>query len=60
MNKYVVFAYDSYYPGGGMSDIVGSFDDIESAKAVRWSHGDEYDYIEVVDRDTWEVVWEKD
>jgi hypothetical protein len=59
MKKYVVFAYDEYYPGGGMTDLVGSFDDLDEAKGVKCSLGDDYDYIEVVDRDTWEVVWAK-
>lgn len=55
--KYILFQYHQYYPGGGLGDITDSFDTLEEArtKAVEKY----YDYNEIVDRDTWEVVWER-
>lgn len=68
MNKYIVFAWDSYYPAGGLWDIVEYTDDLEEAKAICQSNEfrakmgkkwyiRSYEHIEVVDRDTWETVW---
>ncbi len=31
VKRYVVFAADAYYPGGGWDDHVGSFDTVEEA-----------------------------
>jgi hypothetical protein len=56
MKKYVIFGYDHYYPGGGMTDIQHSTDDhFEVLKHIVNGDSDNY---EVVDRDTWEVIWE--
>jgi hypothetical protein len=32
MKRFAVFAYDTYYPGGGMSDFQVSFDTIDEAR----------------------------
>ena len=53
--KYIVFQYDDYYPGGGLTDIKGDCDTIEEAKALSGSSF-QYDNTEIVDRDTWEIV----
>lgn len=56
--KYILFQYDALYPSGGLGDISDSFDSLDEAQEyVRV--GRHYDYGEVVDRDTWEVVWRK-
>jgi hypothetical protein len=34
MKRFVVFAFDWYYPSGGMNDLRGSADSIEEAKAL--------------------------
>ncbi len=52
MKKYILFAYDHYYPCGGMNDFAGSFDTIESAHRI----GSEFNDYHIVDRDTWEKV----
>ena len=31
VNRYLVFKYSSYYPDGGWSDLVNSFDDLNDA-----------------------------
>lgn len=56
MKKYVRFAWDQYYPCGGLGDMRGSYDDLEEA----CFKDDYYDYTIVVDRDTWETVWSWD
>lgn len=32
MKRYIVFGFDSYYPGGGMYDYHAQFDDLVEAK----------------------------
>lgn len=49
--KYIVFHYAQYYPAGGLDDIIGSYDSLDDAKKTA-SRGDQ-----IVDRDTWEIVW---
>lgn len=53
--KYILFQYLAHEACGGLDDIRGSFDSLEEAKAKA---DDFYDYNEIVDRDTWELVWE--
>lgn len=33
MERYMLFSFDTYYPSGGMSDFIGSYDTIEAAYA---------------------------
>jgi hypothetical protein len=54
--KFIVFEYETYYPGGGVSDIKGSFDDLEEAKQFILKEPTDYNYV--IDRDTWEKVYE--
>ena len=58
MKKYIVFQFDTYYPGGGLSDIKGSFDTLE--EAITFIKKDYQDYSYVVDRDTWEKIFVDD
>lgn len=53
--KYILFQYAQYYPQGGLCDITESFDSIEGAKT--YAHENPDNWSEVVDRDTWEIVW---
>lgn len=32
MRRYMVFAFASHYPGGGMEDFVNSYNDLDEAK----------------------------
>jgi hypothetical protein len=62
MEKFILFQFNEHYPAGGLSDITGSFPTLELAKEKalkRESVADFYDYSYVVDRDTWEIVWEE-
>lgn len=55
--KYVVFAWDDYYPAGGLGDIRGSFDLLEDARAELLKHTNAgRGGGEILDRDTWEVL----
>jgi Txe/YoeB family toxin of Txe-Axe toxin-antitoxin module len=57
MKKYIIFAYDDCYPIGGLHDIVEDYDSFEAAKKACKKLI--YNYVEIVKRDTWEIVWEK-
>lgn len=56
--KFILFAYEAYYPAGGLSDIEGSYDTLE--EAIVSARATNRDFLEIVDRDTWEIVWEND
>ena len=54
MKRYLLFAYDIYYPGGGQGDVVGDYETIEEVKKYindekistsRYTH----DYYDVLD-----------
>ena len=57
MEKYVVFQYSQYYPRGGLDDISEDFESLEDA--IIFCTKNPRDYNEIVDRDTWEIVYEK-
>lgn len=44
----MVFAYSDYYPLGGLSDVLDSFDDLEPAEKCFTECG--YDYAILFDR----------
>lgn len=63
MKKYIVFAFDHYYPEGGLDDVVGDFNKLSNALELaeekrKEEDGDSFSSCTayVVDRDTWEVV----
>lgn len=58
MKKYIRFDWEPYYPAGGLGDVSDSFDTLE--EAIAYKHEYYSDHAQVVDRDTWEVVWDKD
>jgi len=48
--RFIVFAYDTYYPGGGLSDVVGSFDTVDEAKTfIQIDSMRGYDWKEIFD-----------
>jgi hypothetical protein len=55
--KYILFQFGYYYPTGGLGDISESFDNLEEAQ--EYASKERYDFAEVVDRDTWETVWQQ-
>ncbi len=58
MKKYIVFAYDDYYPQGGLNDIHGSFETLEEAVEASSKIDSRHGIVEIVDRDTWEIIEE--
>ena len=46
--RYLVFAMDTYYPSGGMGDMIGSTDTLEEALEVVRGNG--RDWHEIYDR----------
>jgi hypothetical protein len=54
VKKFILFAFDKYYPCGGLSDISGSFETLDEAVAFEGADPCRADFAYVVDRDTWE------
>lgn len=59
MKRFLLFAFDTYYPSGGWSDFVGAFDTIEAVD--EWiGHADyenfQYGNFQIVDSTTMEVL----
>ncbi len=54
--KYVVFATEDHEELGGMHDLVGSGDTVQ--ECLDSIKGDRYDYYQIVDASTWEIVKE--
>ena len=52
IKRFMVFAYDQYYPSGGWSDFRESFETLAEAKA--FSAELRYDFTEIIDLDTGE------
>lgn len=53
--KYLVFAYDNYYPSGGWNDFRGVFDTLEEAQALK-TKLNFYDYHYIVTYDGQQFV----
>lgn len=49
MKRYHVFAGDTYYPGGGSADYVGSYETLEEAEQVaNRERKRQYDWSEIM------------
>ena len=46
--RYLLFAYDTYYPSGGLCDLVNSYDTVQEAVSEANKHAS--DYKEIYDR----------
>lgn len=57
MKKYILFQFFRYYPIGGLGDITRSFTSLKAAIKEGSRKDDTYEYNEIVDRDTWEIIW---
>jgi len=47
--KYLLFAYDEYYPAGGLNDSLGFSTDIESAYTKVFKLQNTYRYFQILD-----------
>lgn len=52
MKRYLLFAGDIYYPGGGWDDFIGSFDTIEECQAFGKDPSRGLDWYQIVDTTT--------
>jgi len=55
MKRYLAFAGETYYPGGGWEDYIGTYDTIEEARAVlkeKYNHG----WWQIVDTTTMQEI----
>ena len=57
MKKFILFQWGAYDAFGGLNDIKGDYDTLEEAIAAARA-ATHWDTSEVVERDTWNVVWE--
>jgi hypothetical protein len=57
-DRFVVFAFDEYYPGGGLSDVESRHDDRD--EAITAAKGLRRDNVYVYDRLEDKVVWDLD
>jgi hypothetical protein len=58
--RFLVFAYQAYYPGGGWCDFKSAHDTIEEAHAgvKELAEKSRYDFVEIVDLERLEIVWQ--
>lgn len=68
MKRFLLFAYDCYYPYGGWADFQSDHDTLEEAQAACWLPADpatgedrvcKRDVVYIIDTETKEKVWEK-
>jgi hypothetical protein len=55
--RYMVFNGECYYPGGGMIDFEGSYDDKEKAIEVAKDKDKSYQWAHVYDTHEMKYVW---
>lgn len=64
MKRFLYFAYDGYYPSGGLSDVLAEFDTLEEWEAYKKAEHQfdpfAYDYGYLFDCETRQKVWELD
>jgi hypothetical protein len=46
--RYYVFIYNQYYPGGGLEDVKATFEDVE--EAIKFAENADDDYVDVFDK----------
>ncbi len=52
IKRYLLFTYDTYYPGGGWSDCAGSFDTLDEIREHLKNQDYKCDHEEVIDLET--------
>lgn len=54
MKRFLVFAFDTYYPDGGWNDFQSSWDSLDEARAASAGtrEGNGYDHSHIVDGQT--------
>lgn len=56
--KYIVFAWEQYYPLGGLNDIKAEYDSLNDARDYLIHLGNDEDIVaaKIVYRDTWHIL----
>lgn len=52
LKRYALFEYETFYPGGGMADFIGSTDDLDQALARNKAR--KLDWCQIIDMTTGE------
>jgi len=60
MKRYLIFAFNMYYPSGGWNDFQGSRDTFEDALSFTKQQITNFDYVQIVDSVTGEKWDAKD
>jgi hypothetical protein len=56
LKRYILFTYDSYYPSGGLGDMVDKFDTIEEIYLFLCSKNSVVDNYDILDTHTGEEL----
>ena len=56
MKRYLVFAYDQFYPSGGWNDFVGAFDTLEEAESKGRETLADNEAYDIVDLEKLEMI----
>jgi hypothetical protein len=56
MKRYLLFIGDTYYPGGGWKDFIGSFETVSEALIELAEPRSKYDWFQIVDLTKEEIV----
>ncbi len=56
MKRYLLFAFNEYYPGGGWNDFQGSFGTLEEVRAALPKASAEYDDVQIVDVQSLQIL----
>lgn len=55
LQYWIIFAFDRYYPQGGLNDIKASFATMD--EVIKWIETHRYDNYQVVAKSTWEEAY---
>lgn len=55
INRYVLFGFDTYYPGGGINDMLGSFETYDAA--LDYAMESSWQHYQVLDLETGGVAF---
>lgn len=56
MKRFLLFAFEHYYPSGGLLDVVESYDTVEEAIEASANGQRRCDELYILDRDLWRIV----
>lgn len=57
MKKFLVVCWFHYYPDPGLDNLKGSYDTLE--EAIAQQDRCQYDVMQILDRDSLNVLWER-